>query len=127
MGNDVAAVIVEPVQGEGGVIPGDPRFLADLSDMVKEHNALLICDEVQSGLGRAGTLWAHEAAGIEPDIMTLAKPLGGGMPIGATLCKEFVASAIQPGDHGERELSLPPTRVIAVLVVMDLRGVALRL
>ncbi|KAA0147630.1 hypothetical protein FNF28_07542 [Cafeteria roenbergensis] len=100
MGPDVAAVIVEPIQGEGGVIPADAGFLRDLRQITTENNALLIADEVQCGMGRAGTLWAHEAAGVEPDMMTLAKPLANGLPIGAVLVKDFVAAAIKPGDHG---------------------------
>lgn len=100
MGPDVAAVIVEPIQGEGGVIPAEAGFLRDLRQLTTENNALLIADEVQCGMGRAGTLWAHEAAGVEPDMMTLAKPLANGLPIGAVLVKDFVAAAIKPGDHG---------------------------
>jgi acetylornithine/succinyldiaminopimelate/putrescine aminotransferase len=100
IGSDVAAIIVEPVQGEGGVIPGTHEFLNGLRSLADANDALLIMDEVQAGLGRCGTLWAHEPSGVKPDIMTLAKPLGGGLPIGATLCTERVASAIKPADHG---------------------------
>ncbi len=94
------AVIVEPVQGEGGVHAADPAFLQTLRALCDQHNALLIFDEVQCGLGRTGTLWAHEQFGVTPDIMTLAKPLAGGLPIGATLMTQTVANAIVPGDHG---------------------------
>ena len=94
------AVIVEPVQGEGGVHAADPAFLQALRALCDQHNALLIFDEVQCGLGRTGTLWAHEQFGVTPDIMTLAKPLAGGLPIGATLMTQTVANAIVPGDHG---------------------------
>ena len=96
----VCAVIVEPVQGEGGVHPADDKFLRGLRTLCDENNALLIFDEVQCGLGRSGYLWAHEAYGITPDIMTLAKPLAGGLPIGATLVTEAVSQILKPGDHG---------------------------
>src|SRR5690606_7979555 len=94
-----AAVIIEPLQGEGGVQPVDPEFLRALRALCDEVEALLIVDEVQVGLGRTGMLWAHEAADIAPDLMTLAKPLAGGLPMGAVLLTERVASEIQPGDH----------------------------
>lgn len=94
------AVIVEPVQGEGGVTPAEPEFLAGLRARCDEVEALLIADEVQCGLGRTGKLWAYEGYGITPDIMTLAKPLAGGLPIGAILVTEAVAEAMAPGDHG---------------------------
>jgi predicted acetylornithine/succinylornithine family transaminase len=96
----VAAVIIEPVQVEGGVLPVPPAFLQALRTMCYEAGALLVFDEVQVGLGRTGTLWAHEQAGVTPDLMTLAKPLAGGLPMGAVLLTERVAAALQPGDHG---------------------------
>ncbi|MBW3554163.1 MAG: acetylornithine/succinylornithine family transaminase [Gemmatimonadetes bacterium] len=95
-----AAVIAEPIQAEGGVRPLGAALLRRLREACDAADALLVLDEVQVGLGRTGTLWAHEAAGITPDIMTLAKPLAGGLPMGATLVSEEVASAIRPGDHG---------------------------
>ncbi len=94
-----AAIIVEPIQAEGGVLPVPPHFLTGLRELCDRIGALLIFDEIQVGLGRTGTLWAHEAAGVAPDIMTLAKPLAGGLPMGATLVTERVAGAIRPGDH----------------------------
>ncbi len=94
------AVIVEPIQGEGGVHPAQPAFLKGLRALCDQHDALLILDEVQCGLGRTGQLWAHEAYDLTPDIMTVAKPLAGGLPIGATLVTEAVAGAIEVGDHG---------------------------
>jgi predicted acetylornithine/succinylornithine family transaminase len=94
------AVFVEPIQGEGGVRPAEASFLRSLRDICDQHGALLVFDEVQCGLGRTGSLWAHEAAAIEPDIMTLAKPLAGGLPIGATLVTQDVARSIEVGDHG---------------------------
>lgn len=100
IGDKTCAVIVEPVQGEGGVTPGDPDFLTGLRALCDEAGALLIADEVQCGLGRTGTLWAYEGYGIKPDIMTLAKPLAGGLPMGAILFSRAVADVAEPGDHG---------------------------
>jgi acetylornithine/N-succinyldiaminopimelate aminotransferase len=94
------AVFVEPLQGEGGVNPATPNFLRGLRRLCDAHEALLVVDEVQCGYGRTGTLWAHEPSGITPDIMTLAKPIGGGLPLGVTLVSEKVAATIAPGDHG---------------------------
>jgi len=96
---NTCACIVEPLQGEGGVNPATESFLKALRDLCDEQNALLIFDEVQCGLGRTGTLWAHEPFDVTPDIMTLAKPLGGGLPIGATLMTQEVADVMAPGDH----------------------------
>jgi acetylornithine/N-succinyldiaminopimelate aminotransferase len=94
-----AAVIIEPIQGEGGVLPVPPAFLRTLRYLCDEAGALLIFDEVQVGLGRTGALWAYEQTGVTPDLLTLAKPLAGGLPMGAVLLSEKVASAIEPGDH----------------------------
>ncbi len=96
----VAAVIVEPVQGEGGVRVLDPEFLRGLRALTSERNVLLILDEIQCGYGRTGTFWAYEQAGITPDILTVAKPIAGGLPMGAVLMTQAVADAMQPGDHG---------------------------
>ena len=94
-----AAVMVEPIQAEGGIlVPGDD-YLRKLREWCDEQQMLLILDEIQVGMGRTGTLWAHEQAGIEPDVMTSAKALGGGLPIGALLAKEH-ANVFEPGDHG---------------------------
>jgi len=94
-----AAVIVEPLQGEGGVRPVDPAFLAFLRQLCDEKGAALIFDEVQCGLGRTGTLFACEQAGVTPDMLTLAKPLAGGLPMGAVLVADRIATALAPGDH----------------------------
>ncbi len=94
------AVFVEPVQGEGGVYSATPAFLQALRKRCDEVGALLVFDEVQCGLGRTGDLWAHTASGVTPDVMTLAKPLAGGLPIGAILATERVASVMGPGEHG---------------------------
>ena len=100
MGDDVCAVLVEPIQGEGGIHVATPEFLQGLRELCNQHNALLVFDEVQCGMGRTGKLWAYEHYGVTPDIMTLAKPLGGGLPMGACLMTDRVASAIHAGDHG---------------------------
>ena len=94
-----AAVIIEPLQGEGGVRPVDAGFLAFLRDLCDEQGAALIFDEVQCGLGRTGTLFAYEQTGVTPDLLTLAKPLAGGLPMGAVLLSDRVAAALAPGDH----------------------------
>ncbi|KAJ3676351.1 hypothetical protein LUZ60_003763 [Juncus effusus] len=96
----VAAVFVEPVQGEGGIYGASMEFLWGLRKACDEHGVLLVFDEVQCGLGRTGHLWAHEAYNIYPDIMTLAKPLAGGLPIGAVLTTQKVAESIAAADHG---------------------------
>ncbi len=96
----VAAVIVEPVQGEGGVRVLDHEFLRGLRALTSERNILLILDEIQCGYGRTGTFWAYEQAGITPDILTAAKPIAGGLPMGAVLMTQAVADTMQPGDHG---------------------------
>ena len=100
MGDDVAAVIIEPVQGEGGIHPVDPELLAAAREACDAHDALLILDEIQCGMGRTGTLWAWQQLGIEPDVMTVAKGLGGGLPIGACVASPAYADVLQPGDHG---------------------------
>jgi len=94
-----AAVIIEPVQGEGGVRPVAPDFLAFLREHCDATGAALIFDEVQCGLGRTGTLFASEASDVVPDMVTLAKPLGGGLPMGAILVSDAIAAALAPGDH----------------------------
>jgi acetylornithine/N-succinyldiaminopimelate aminotransferase len=98
--DDVCAVVVEPVQGEGGLRLADPAFLRRVRELCDQHHALLITDEIQCGMGRTGNLWAHTTYGIQPDVMALAKPLAGGLPIGAILMSQHVADAIKPGDHG---------------------------
>ena len=97
---DVAAVLLEPVQGEGGVLPAAPGFLAHVRELCDRHGALLVLDEIQCGMGRTGTLFAHTQDGIVPDIVTLAKALGCGFPIGAMLAGPKVAEVMQFGAHG---------------------------
>jgi predicted acetylornithine/succinylornithine family transaminase len=98
--DETAAVILEPIQGEGGVIPAEKVYLDGLRTICDEKGVLLIFDEIQCGVGRTGNWFAKDHFGVQPDIMTLAKGLGGGVPIGAVLCNEKVAGAIEFGDHG---------------------------
>jgi acetylornithine/N-succinyldiaminopimelate aminotransferase len=100
VGANTCGIIVEPVQGEGGVRPADMQFLRDLRTMCDEYDIILGMDEVQSGMGRTGKLFAHEWAGIAPDVMSSAKGIGGGFPLGAVLAKERFAKALVPGTHG---------------------------
>jgi len=100
IGPGTAGIIVEPIQGEGGVRPADMQFLRDLRAVCDEYGLILGMDEVQSGMGRTGKLFAHEWAGITPDVMSLAKGIAGGFPLGAVLAKEFVAVHMKPGTHG---------------------------
>ncbi len=97
---ETAGIIVEAVQGEGGVRPTDPAFLRDLRAACDEYGLLLIFDEVQTGVGRTGELWGYQLSGVEPDVMALAKGLGGGFPIGACLATAAAADGITPGTHG---------------------------
>lgn len=100
MGKDVCAVMLEPIQGEGGVHVPEPGYLAAVKALCEENNALLIFDEIQTGVGRTGKMFAYEHEGVKPDIVTLAKGLAGGVPIGAFMASETVAQAFHPGDHG---------------------------
>jgi acetylornithine/N-succinyldiaminopimelate aminotransferase len=97
---DFAAIIVEPLQGEGGILSADTFFLKFLRKYADEHDIVLVFDEIQSGIGRTGTFWNYEQHKVIPDIMSTAKPLGGGLPLGAVVCCEKVAMAISPGNHG---------------------------
>ena len=97
---ETAGILIEPVQGEGGVRPADLQFLRDLRATCDEYGLLLALDEVQTGMGRSGKLWAHQWAGIEPDVMSSAKGIGGGFPLGAVFAKEHVAKHLKPGTHG---------------------------
>jgi acetylornithine/N-succinyldiaminopimelate aminotransferase len=99
-GGDIAAVMLEPVQGEGGVLPAAPGYLKRVRELCNAHDALLVLDEIQCGMGRSGTLFAHTQDGVMPDIVTLAKALGCGFPIGAMLAGPKVAQVMQFGAHG---------------------------
>ncbi len=115
--DDVAAVIVEPIQGEGGVIPGDPAFLKALRERCDETGALLVFDEVQSGVGRTGALFAYMECGVTPDILTSAKALGNGYPIGAMLTTNEIAEHFGVGSHGTTYGGNPLAATVALKVV----------
>ncbi|MGN0166142.1 MAG: aspartate aminotransferase family protein [Lachnospiraceae bacterium] len=95
-----AAIIMETVQGEGGIYPADKQFITEIRNICDEKGILLILDEIQCGMGRTGTMYAYEQYGIKPDIMTTAKALGCGVPVGAFCAKEDIAASMVPGDHG---------------------------
>jgi acetylornithine/N-succinyldiaminopimelate aminotransferase len=95
-----AAVLIEPIQGEGGIHPIDPELLAAAREACDENGALLVFDEIQCGMGRTGTLWAWQQSGVTPDVMTTAKGLGGGLPIGVCVTSPAHSNLLQPGDHG---------------------------
>jgi len=111
------AVIIEPVQGEGGVHPVDAEWLAWLRQLCDGRRAALIFDEVQCGLGRTGTFFAYEQSGVVPDMVTLAKPLAGGLPMGAVLLKDAIGSALAPGDHATTFGGGPLVASVALEVV----------
>ncbi len=118
IGPRTAAVFIEPVQGEGGVRVAPADFLHGLADICREARTLLVSEEVQCGLGRTGTLFAYQHAAIRPDMVTLAKPLGGGLPLGAVLLREEITGAIGVGDHGST-FGGNPVAAAAAQVVLD--------
>ena len=113
------AVMLEPVQGEGGVIPATKEFMRELREFTKENNILLIADEVQAGCGRTGTLFAYQQYGIEPDIMTLGKGIGGGVPLAALLATDAVACFV-PGDQGGTYNGNPLMTAVGISVIEQL-------
>ncbi|HIC85295.1 MAG TPA: aspartate aminotransferase family protein, partial [Desulfobacterales bacterium] len=120
MDETVCAVMLEPIQGEGGVIMPDNGYLAGVRQLCDQKGVLLIVDEVQVGMGRTGKLFAHEHYGIEPDIMTLAKALGNGLPIGAMLAKEALAPVFGPGTHASTFGGTPLVTAVAAQVLRAL-------
>ena len=116
-GAELAAILLEPVLGEGGVLPLEEGFVHAAAEIAREMGALLCVDEVQAGLGRTGTFFAYEQLGLEPDLVTLAKGLGNGLPIGALLVREGAAEAIGPGDHGSTFGGNPVAAAAACAVV----------
>lgn len=118
MNENTAALMIELIQGEGGVIPLNKEYVDAAAKLCRENNTLLIIDEVQTGIGRTGKMFAYEWYGVEPDIVTMAKGLGGGIPIGAFVAKAEVAAAFKPGDHGTT-FGGNPLSARAGLVVVD--------
>lgn len=114
------AVVLEPVQGEGGVKPADPEFLKGLRTLCDKHNALLVLDEIQTGVGRSGALYAYQKFGVTPDILTTAKSLGGGFPIGAMLTTEKVARSFGVGTHGSTYGGNPLACSVAEALILEL-------
>jgi acetylornithine/N-succinyldiaminopimelate aminotransferase len=121
----VAALILEPVQGEGGVRVLDAGFVREVRALTKERRVALIFDEIQCGLGRTGTLFAYERLGVTPDMLTLAKPLAGGLPMAAVLLTNEIAAAVKPGDHGTTFGGGPFVSTVALYVLNRLSDPAL--
>jgi acetylornithine/N-succinyldiaminopimelate aminotransferase len=121
VGPATAAVMIEPILGEAGVYPVSDEMLVAAREACDEAGALLVLDEIQSGMGRTGSLWAYEQTPVRPDVMTTAKALGGGLPIGACLASPDLADVLQPGDHGSTFAGGPliATAAMAVLDVVD--------
>ncbi len=117
---DVCAIVIEPIQGEGGINPVAQEFLAAARDLCDSTGALLIFDEIQSGMGRTGRWCAYQHYGIQPDVTTLAKPLAGGIPIGAMVCTEEAARAFTPGMHGTTFGGNPLACAVAVAVIDEI-------
>ena len=115
--DEVCAICVEAIQGEGGIRPVSQEFFAAARELTRSTGALLIVDEIQAGMGRTGKWCAYQHYGIQPDITTLAKPLAGGLPLGAMLCTEEVASAMQPGMHGTTFGGGPLACAVAIAVI----------
>lgn len=120
MGPHVAAVMIEPVQGEGGARDAQDDYLRGVREAADEFGALVIADEVQCGIGRTGTLFAYETSGIRPDIIAVAKGLGGGFPVGAVIATEAVGSAMTPGTHGSTFAGNPLAMAVAEVVLDEL-------
>ena len=125
---ELAAIFVEPVQGEGGVMPAPKGFLAELRTIADEAGALLACDEVQTGIGRLGSWFAFQREGVAPDVVALAKGLGGGVPIGAMLVRESLNGVLTPGTHGSTFGGNPlaTSAALAVLETMESEGLVAR-
>ncbi len=117
MDDEVACVILEPLQGEGGMYPGTAAFLGAARELCDRHKALLIFDEIQSGVGRTGALYSYMRKGVTPDILTSAKGIGGGFPIGCFMAREEVAAVMQPGTHGTTYGGNPLGAAVAEVVL----------
>ncbi|MFT6914620.1 MAG: succinylornithine transaminase family protein [Motiliproteus sp.] len=132
MSENTCAVVMEPIQGEGGIIPADPAFARGVRELCDQHNALLVFDEIQTGVGRTGDLYAYMGLGVTPDVLTSAKALGGGFPIGAMLATAKAAASLGIGTHGSTYGGNPLACAVseAALEIIDtpevLEGVTLR-
>ena len=120
VGPDTAAILIEPIQGEGGINPASVEFLATARALADEHGALLVFDEIQTGVGRTGTFFAWEQLGVSPDALTLAKGLANGLPIGCLLVADHAPAAFEPGDHGSTFGGNPVTCAAARAVCDEL-------
>ena len=117
---DVCGIIVEPIQGEGGIIPINIDFIKAIKELCTQNNALLIYDEVQCGIGRLGSLFAYKQFGVVPDVIALAKGLGGGFPIGAIIANKKVSTVLVPGDHGSTYGGNPLACAVSLAVITEL-------
>jgi acetylornithine aminotransferase/acetylornithine/N-succinyldiaminopimelate aminotransferase len=120
--DEVCGICIEVVQGEGGIHPVSKEFLAAARELCDSTGALLIADEIQCGFGRTGKWFAYQHFGIQPDVTTVAKPLAGGLPIGAMLCNERAATAITPGMHGTTFGGGPLACAVAIAVIDEMRN-----
>jgi acetylornithine/N-succinyldiaminopimelate aminotransferase len=119
----VAAVVLETIQGEGGVIPADAEYLRGAQEVCRRHGALLIVDEVQTGFARTGEWFGYQHAGLEPDVVTMAKGMGNGMPIGAVWARREVAAAFRPGDHGSTFSGTPIATAAARATIAEMERI----
>ncbi len=119
----VAAVLLEPVQGEGGVIPGDVQYLREVRSLCDERGLLMMLDEIQTGFGRTGRWFGFQHAGIVPDVVTMAKAMGNGFPVGATWAKAEVAAVFQPGDHGSTYSGTALAGAVVSAVIGEMRRI----
>ena len=119
----VAAVLLEPVQGEGGVLPADDQYLRDVRTLCDERGLLMMIDEIQTGFGRTGEWFGFQHAGVVPDVVTMAKAMGNGFPIGATWAKRDVAAVFQPGDHGSTYSGTALATAVVSAVIDEMRTI----
>ena len=119
----VAAVLLEPVQGEGGVVPADDQYLRDVRALCDERGLLMMLDEIQTGFGRTGEWFGFQHAGIVPDVVTMAKAMGNGFPVGATWAKHEVAAVFQPGDHGSTYSGTALATAVVSAVIDEMRRI----
>ena len=119
----VAAVLLEPVQGEGGVLPADDQYLRDVRTLCDERGLLLMIDEIQTGFGRTGEWFGFQHAGVAPDVVTMAKAMGNGFPVGATWAKHEIAAVFQPGDHGSTYSGTALATAVVSAVIDEMRAI----